>query len=151
MTMHSMQVSSLDKQSAAKRALILAVDDDDDNLVLLSYALELLDCEFVGETSGQAALSLARSRQPDLIILDVLLPDMHGVELIRQLRQEAFAHSVPIIAVTGLASPEDRAELLREGCIDYLSKPYMVDELEAMVRRYLHLPSIPVLNSALLD
>lgn len=127
---------------AAKRLLVLAVDDNEDNLVLLSCTLELLDCDFVGKTSGHEALAFAKEAQPALILLDVLLPDIHGADLVRQLKQDLRTCTIPIIAVTGLASSEDRAELLAAGCVSYLSKPYMVDELEAMVQRYLALADV---------
>lgn len=137
MTTHPISLSSPEEQMTAKRSLVLAIDDDDDNLFLLSYALELLDCEFIGKTDGQSALIFAKERQPDLILLDILLPDMHGLEFIQQLKQDQCTHHIPVIAVTGLATPEDRAELLSKGFSAYLSKPYMVDELEALVRHYL--------------
>ncbi|WP_316435073.1 MAG: response regulator [Leptolyngbya sp. IPPAS B-1204] len=137
MTTHPMPLSSPEEQLTAKRSLVLAVDDDDDNLFLLSYALELLDCEFVGKTSGQSAVAFVKERQPDLILLDVILPDMHGTELLQLLKQTAQTRSIPVIAVTGLASCEDRTELLNQGFSAYLSKPYMVEDLEALVRQYL--------------
>jgi CheY-like chemotaxis protein len=137
MTTHPMSLSSPVEQMTAKRSLVLAIDDDDDNLFLLSYALELLDCEFVGKTDGQSALTFVKERQPDLILLDVILPDMHGIDLIQQLKHDAGTRHIPVIAVTGLAAPEDRTELLSQGFSAYLSKPYMVDELEALVRYYL--------------
>lgn len=127
----------------AKRAVVLAVDDDEDNLTLLIYTLEPLDCDIVGKTSGQAALLFAQETQPDLILLDVLLPDIHGIDLVRCLKQDNRTRHIPIIALTGLASSEDRAALLEEGCSHYLSKPYMLDELEAIVQHYLVRPDIP--------
>jgi two-component system, cell cycle response regulator DivK len=142
MTMHLVPPNSVDEK-AAKRALVLAIDDDEDNLTLLSYALELLDCDVVGKTTGQEALLFVKEVQPSLILLDVLLPDIHGVDLVRQLKQDPNTCSIPIVAVTGMASSEDRTELLTAGCVNYLSKPYMVDELEAMVQLYLALPAVP--------
>lgn len=142
MTMHLVPPSSVDER-ADRRALILAIDDDEDNLMLLSYALELLDCDFVGKTSGQEGWLFVKEVQPSLILLDVLLPDIHGIDLVHRLKQDADTCSIPIIAITGMASPEDRAELLTAGCVNYLSKPFMVDELEAMVQHYLTLPAVP--------
>lgn len=129
--------------TSGKQSLVLAIDDDDDNLMLLSYALELLDCEFIGKTSGYSALSVAKERHPDLILLDVFLPDIHGVELMRHLKQDEQTKDIPVIAITGLATSEARTELLSEGFSNYLSKPYMVDELEAMVRHYLYPSALP--------
>jgi CheY-like chemotaxis protein len=135
MITHQALLSDSEDRLNAKRSLILAIDDDDDNLFLLNCALELLDCEFV----GRSALAFVQERQPDLILLDVILPDIHGVEFARQLKQDVRTQNIPVIAVTGLATSEDRAELLEAGFSDYISKPYLVDELEAMVRRHLSL------------
>lgn len=135
------EVSSLGDQASAKRLLVLAVDDDDDNLYLLSYTLELLNCEFIGETDGQTALATAKERQPDLILTDIMLPDISGIDLMAQLKQDIRTRHIPVIAVTGLALVEDRAELLSKGFVDYLSKPYVIDELEAMIKRHLHQPA----------
>lgn len=137
MTIHPTPPGGSCEQLTAKRPLILAIDDNNDNLLLLNYALEHLDCEFVGETSGKSALEIARAQQPSLILLDLIMPDMHGIELVRSLKQDRRTSAIPIIAVTGLANLEDEADLLNEGFSEYLSKPFMIDELEAMVRRYL--------------
>jgi CheY-like chemotaxis protein len=138
MTTYRALLSCIDNQLFQKRSIVLAIDDDEDNLTLISYALEPLHCEFIGETSGYAALEIVQARQPDLILMDIMLPDIHGIEFMRRLKQNVQTQRIPVIAITGLASPEDRAELLHEGFSDYLSKPYMVDELEAMVRSHLH-------------
>lgn len=142
MMMHWIPSNHVD-ECATKRSLVLAIDDNEDNLMLLSCALELLDCEFVGKTSGHEALAFAKEAKPTLILLDVLLPDIHGADLVRQLKQDSRTCAIPIIAITGLSSSEDRAELLAAGCASYISKPYMVDEVEAMVQRYLALADVP--------
>lgn len=138
MTIDRKEFSGLGDQLSTKCSLVLAVDDDDDNLCLLSYTLELLNCEFIGTTDGRTALETAKERQPDLILTDIMLPDISGIELLDQLKQDSRTRHIPVIAITGLALLEDRAELLSKGFVDYLSKPYMVDELEAMVRHHLH-------------
>lgn len=120
-----------------QQALVLAIDDDNDNLALLSCVLELLDCEVVGHTSGTSALAIAQERQPNLILLDIMLPDISGIDLVHQLKQDPRTRHIPVVAVTGMATSENRADLLNEGFANCLSKPYMVDELEALVRSYL--------------
>jgi CheY-like chemotaxis protein len=124
-----------------ERPLILAVDDDEDSLLLLFYALESLDCTILTETGGQAALNAAATQKPDLILLDIVLPDIYGVDCIRLLKQNPETQSIPIIAVTALARAEERELILLKGCDAYVSKPYMLDELEALIR--CHLPCIP--------
>lgn len=127
--------------SITTRPLILAADDDEDNLLLLAYALEPLGCCLLTAVDGLSALSLARTHQPDLILLDVLLPYMDGAEVVSQLRQDPKTKTVPVIAVTALAHATNRERLLRAGCNDYITKPFMLDDIEAKVRHYLRLPA----------
>jgi CheY-like chemotaxis protein len=117
--------------------VILAVDDDEDNLVLLSEVLKHLSCSFITATQGQTALHLAQDCQPDLILLDVMLPDLNGIEVVQRFRQNPQTTNIPVVAVTALARAEDRDRLILAGFNDYISKPYMLDDLEAVINRYL--------------
>lgn len=128
------------QHSIATRPLILAVDDDADNLLLLAYALEPLGCGLITAVDGLSALKKARAYQPDLILLDILMPYMDGLEVVSQLRNDSTTKTIPVIAVTALANAQDRERLLRVGCNAYLSKPYMLEDIEAQVRHYLRLP-----------
>lgn len=127
--------------SIATKPLILVVDDDEDNLVLLDYALEPLGCSLLTAQDGLSALSLSRTYQPDLILLDIRLPYMDGTEVLSQLKKESKLKAIPVIAVTALANAQDRDQLLQAGCNDYISKPYMLDDIEAKVRQYLRIPA----------
>lgn len=128
------------QHSTDSKPLILAVDDDEDNLLLLAYSLEPLGCSLLTAVDGMMALSLARSYQPDLILLDVLMPFLNGIEVVSQLRKDCKIKAIPVIAVTALAIAQDRERLLRVGFNDYISKPYMLEDIESVVRRYLRLP-----------
>ena len=100
-------------------------------------------------TDGQTALKLAEKHQPDLILLDVMLPDVNGLEVVHRLRQNRQTMTIPVIAVTALARVEDRDSLLEAGCNNYISKPYMLDELEAVIRGHLRqIPSLAESDSA---
>ena len=120
-----------------KKPLILAVDDDEDNLLLMAQILTLGDYAFVTAKDGQTALMIAIEQQPDLILLDVMLPDLDGLEVLQSLRSNDTTLKIPVVAVTAMARNEDRDRLLAAGCSDYISKPYMVDELEAIIHRHL--------------
>jgi CheY-like chemotaxis protein len=120
-----------------KKPLILAVDDDEDNLLLMAQILTLGDYAFVTAKDGQTALMIAIEQQPDLILLDVMLPDLDGLEVLQSLRKHETTLKTPVVAVTAMARNEDRDRLLAAGCSDYISKPYMVDELEAIIHRHL--------------
>lgn len=127
--------------------LVLAVDDNEDNLFLLSSILELFGFSWISASDGRAALQLANSHPPDLILLDILLPGINGIDVVRQLRQSARTKEVPIIAVTSLARSEDRERLLEAGFTDYISKPYIFSDLEEVILR--HLSWMPSLSCAL--
>lgn len=120
-----------------KQATVLAVDDNEDNLMLLTEVLRVFDCSLITATHGQMALILAQARHPDLILLDVILPDLNGIEVMHHLKDNPQTEDIPVIAVTALAREEDRDRLLKAGCIDYISKPYMLEELEARISCYL--------------
>ncbi|MEP0869552.1 response regulator [Trichocoleus desertorum AS-A10] len=123
-----------------KQPLILAVDDDEDNLLLISQVLSLGNYSFITATNGLMALSMAEEQLPDLILLDVMLPDLDGAEIVRCLRRNPETLRIPVIAVTAMARKEDRDRFLEAGCNDYISKPYMVDDLEELIHRYLSSP-----------
>ena len=121
-----------------KQPLILAVDDDEDNLMLLTEVLAQIKCPFITATNGQAALNLIQSYQPDLILLDVMLPDCDGLAVVHCLKRNPQTEAIPVIVVTALARAEDRDRLLLAGCNDYIVKPYMLEELEAVINYHLN-------------
>ncbi|MBD1849620.1 response regulator [Leptolyngbya sp. FACHB-711] len=115
------------------KPLVLVVDDDKDNLLLLQYSLELFNCGFVGRTNGIDLVSIAQSIQPHLILLDIVMPRQSGIELLRQLRESASTRPIPVVAITALGRADDRLRLLAEGFDDYLSKPFTLDDLQAVI------------------
>lgn len=124
--------------SKLKKPTILIVDDDEDNRVLISQQLiELFDCSLLTAADGNTALSMASCYHLDLILLDIMLPDLAGTEVVQRLRQNPAQVKTPIIAVTALARQEDREQILQAGCDDCLTKPYDLDELDTIVHRYL--------------
>ncbi|MCC3404326.1 MAG: response regulator [Microcoleus sp. PH2017_10_PVI_O_A] len=132
--------SSLNSGQATldKRPLVLAVDDNHDNLELLTQILDLFGCECVGAVDGYSALSAAADRLPDLIVLDICLPDIDGIELVKRIKQNPELRHIPIVAVTALAKTEDRDRILEVGCIAYLSKPFNIKDLEQIISHHLN-------------
>lgn len=130
-----------DLATVNNKQIVLAVDDNEDNLLLLTEVLEPLNCSVVTATQGQTALLLAQIYQPDLILLDVMLPDLNGIEVLHRLKQNQQIAKTPVIAVTALATEQARDHLILAGCNDYISKPYILEDLEALIHRYL--PPIP--------
>ena len=124
-------------QNEKKGPLVMVVDDDDDNLTLLEYALELINVSFRAVKTGHEAIALARQHQFSLILLDILLPDMNGIQVLQWLRQHTDNGYTPAIAVTALCREGDRDRILESGFTDYLLKPFMLDDLTRMVSQYL--------------
>jgi CheY-like chemotaxis protein len=123
--------------SSSIHPLILVVEDDDDNLLLIRYVLESFGYRFVGKKDSCNILTTVKEYKPDLILMDVLLPDVDGIQLVKHLKQDEITRQIPVIAVTALAKTEDRESLMLAGFVDYISKPYMLDDLEAAIRRHL--------------
>lgn len=126
----------------ARQSLILVIEDDDDNLMLLGYAIEAFGWKFIGQPGSGTALAVAEEYQPDLILLDILMPHVDGIQVLQHLKQNASTCQIPVIAVTALARDEDRRSLLSAGFTDYISKPYMLDDLETLIHHHLQAHSV---------
>ncbi|MBE9169598.1 response regulator [Pleurocapsales cyanobacterium LEGE 06147] len=135
--MQSNLKQNLIKKSIHNTPLILVVEDDEDNLLFISHALIFFKYTFLTAKDAQTALSLAKQYQPNLILLDIMLPQVNGLELVHDLRHGKLTQTIPIVAVTALASEEDRDRLLASGCNGYLSKPYLLDDLDSIIRSHL--------------
>jgi len=115
---------------------ILAVDDAPQNLSLLSDLLEIHYKVKLAPT-GARALTIATSTPPDLILLDIMMPEMDGYEVIRRLKDHQASKHIPVIFVTSLTGPEHRARGLELGAVDYIVKPINPDLLLAAVRKHI--------------
>jgi CheY-like chemotaxis protein len=87
--------------------------------------------------SGHAGLEAVRSRRPDLVLVDLDLPDIGGLEVVRRLRADPLTASLPCVAVTALALEEDERHARAAGCVGFLSKPFGIAELFAEIDRHL--------------
>jgi DNA-binding response OmpR family regulator len=117
---------------------VLAVEDEPEMQVILRDNLEYEGFEVLSAATGEEGLQLAMAKQPDLILLDLLLPRMSGYEVCRRLRAERF--TMPIIMLTARNTELDRVAGLEMGADDYLGKPFGVGELLARVRVQLRRP-----------
>ena len=115
---------------------ILMIEDDTDAANLMAFVLERNGYSVLIATNGQAGLQMASEHQPDLVLLDRMLPDMDGLEVCRRLRQRS---SVPILVLTARTSVADRVDGLDTGANDYLLKPCAHEELLARIRAHLRL------------
>ncbi|NJL49137.1 MAG: response regulator [Leptolyngbyaceae cyanobacterium SM2_5_2] len=119
------------------RPTVLVIDDDEDNLALIKYVLEPFDCLLFCEPGSRAALGLVETIQPNLVLLDIRLPDLTGLELTRLLKSHPATRTIPIIAITALASSQDKAEILQAGCSQYIVKPYLLEDMKTLVGDYI--------------
>jgi len=116
---------------------ILIVDDEQDIVELVSYNLEKEGFKTVKAFDGEAALKMVKTQKPDLIILDLMLPKMNGLDVCRAIRGNPETASVPIIMLTAKGDEVDKIIGLEIGADDYITKPFSVKELIARVRSIL--------------
>ena len=119
--------------------VILVVDDDLDNLFLNANVIDILNLRYLVATNALNALDLAMDKRPDLILLDIVMPELDGLAITRLLKACPLTNHIPIIAVTGLTLPKHKSKIENAGCDDYISKPFLIEELEAKINRHLYL------------
>src|SRR5262249_50917364 len=113
---------------------IVLIEDDADLFSLIQYNLEKEGFAFAGARTGRGVLDLCRREKPDLIILDIMLPDSDGLEICRAIRAHPELAHVPVIFLTARASETDRIVGLELGANDYIVKPFFVRELIARIK-----------------
>lgn len=116
---------------------VLVVEDNELNRKLLEVHLEMLGYAAVTAACAAIGLDIARRQQPNLVLMDIQLPDISGIEAIRRLKADQQTRAIPVIAITAFAMPREQASILASGCEGYLAKPYRRDELFALIDRYI--------------
>ena len=120
------------------KRVILAVDDDADILILLRMILESHGYKFLGVNRGYKALKVAEEEQPDLIILDVMMPGISGIEVCKKLRENISTRRIPVIILSNLGQDSDISKGKELGAVGYLIKAnFSLKEVVAKVREYL--------------
>ena len=109
--------------------LVLVVDDNEDNIFYACASLDLYNCQHLAARSARTALDLTRDKNPDLILMDIVMPQVDGISITRIIKNNLVTSKIPIIAVTGLALPHQKEQILNAGFDDYLCKPYYIEEL----------------------
>lgn len=123
--------------SAPLGQTLLLVEDNEDNRIIYSTVLRHLGYEVVEASDGVQAVALARSLRPDLILMDISIPEMDGWEATRILRQDPITRDIPIIALTAHALADDREKATLIGFTSYLAKPVEPRAVAAEVRRWI--------------
>lgn len=122
------------------RKRILIVEDNDLNLKLFRDLLNANNYETVETKEGLEAISLARNLRPDLILMDIQLPEISGLDVTRKIKADDEIRHIPVIAVTAFAMKDDEEKILRAGCEAYISKPISIDHFLSTVRKFLGEP-----------
>ena len=116
---------------------ILVVEDQEDNRRILRDLLTSQGFEIIEAVTGLEGIKLARERRPDLILMDIQLPDLEGYEVARQIKSFDELKDIPIIAVTSYALSGDDVKAYEAGCSDYVSKPFSPRALLVKVQQHL--------------
>ena len=124
-----------DQPDAAPKT-VLVIEDNELNLKLLNDLLEYQGYTVITTRLGEPALGLARQYKPDLILMDIQLPDISGIEATQRLKNDQQTRAIPIIAITAFAMSGDQARILASGCDAYLSKPFKVAEFLKLVEHW---------------
>jgi two-component system, cell cycle response regulator DivK len=114
-------------------ATVLIVEDNPANLTLATFLVRSVGHVVISATDAEAGLTLARAEQPDLILMDIQLPGMDGLEATRQLKGDESTRAIPVIALTALAMKGDEERIRAAGCDGYIAKPLAYRELLAIV------------------
>src|SRR6266404_1932023 len=126
-------------QSPLIKSRLLVVDDIAKNLQVVGTVLLNQGYEVMPAASGAAALKCVRTRLPDLILLDLMMPEMDGLEVCRRLKADPLTQAIPVIFLTASNEMEHLVKGFEMGAVDYITKPFNPPELLARVRTHLEL------------
>ena len=116
---------------------ILVVEDQEDNRRILRDLLTSAGYEMIEAVTGEEGLAMARIHRPDLILMDIQLPELDGYESSRRLKADPTLQTIPIVAVTSYAMSGDDAKAYGAGCVGYVTKPFSPRQLLAKLREFL--------------
>ncbi len=116
---------------------VLIVEDNELNMKLFRDLLEAHDIQTIETRDGLRVMDLAREHAPDLILMDIQLPQISGLDVTRMLKEDKDLKSIPVIAVTAFAMKGDEEKIRNGGCEDYLSKPITVNKLIETIQKYI--------------
>ena len=123
----------------SENSVVLIVDNDADNLMLTQQIVKMLGFCVITAKDGESALIMIKKYQPALVLLEVMLPEIDGINVAKFLRKNK--NLVPVIALTSLPSDMFRDEALMAGCNGYIEKPFQIEYLETAIKQLLFLPT----------
>src|SRR5580658_9308576 len=124
---------------SATRGTVMVVDDNPENLQLMEEMLLSRGYDVRCLPSGRLALAAVSEEAPDLILLDINMPEMNGYEVCEELKASAHLSEIPVIFLSALNALEDRLRAFRSGGVDYMSKPFQIEEVQARVDTHVRL------------
>ena len=116
---------------------VLIVEDIPGLIHILQLEVQRLGYETILASNGEEAVELALAQLPNLIMMDIMMPEMDGLEAARRIRENPQTRTIPIIAVTALSSRKDKKKCFDSGCDDYLSKPFTASKLSSSITKLL--------------
>jgi len=116
---------------------VLVVEDNELNMKLFHDLLEAHGIDTIQTRNGNDVMEIARTRKPDLILMDIQLPEVSGLDVTKWLKADAELKKIPVIAVTAFAMKGDEQKIREGGCEDYISKPISVTHFMETIRKYL--------------
>lgn len=120
-----------------KKKRVLIVEDNELNLKLFQDLLQAHGCETMEVRDGREAVKAIAQERPDLVIMDIQLPHISGMEIIRQVKADSELKNIPIVAVTAFAMHEDEKRILSTGCEGYIAKPISIDSFLKATQKFL--------------
>lgn len=127
-------------------ARILIVEDNELNAKLFKDLLEAHGYETAETRDGREAIALAREFEPSLILMDIQLPEISGLDITRELKQDEGLKHIPVVAVTAFAMKDDERKILQAGCEGYISKPISIGPFMETIERFLKGPGHNVVS-----
>jgi len=127
--------AALDGRSAKSKTVII-VEDNELNMKLFHDLLEAYGYHPIGTRNGIEALDLARKQHPDLILMDIMLPEVSGLDVTKWLKEDAELKAIPVVAVTAFAMKGDEERIREAGCEAYLAKPIQVAQFIETIQRF---------------
>ncbi len=116
---------------------VMVVEDNEKNRKLVRVVLKAKGYNIIEAATGEEALNLLKNQKPDIILMDIQLPGIDGLTLIKQIKASVITKDIPIIAVTAYAMKGDEQKILDTGCDAYVSKPINTQELPLIVEKYI--------------
>lgn len=116
---------------------VLIIEDNEDNMYMIKFILEKHNISTIIAMTGKEGLEKAVSEKPDLILMDIQLPDLNGLDVTRKIRESEIANTIPILAISSYAMTGDKQKALDAGCTGYIEKPINPETIMDEIYKYL--------------